>query len=264
MLDVLFGNKTIGKVMLFLLVNEKGYAAQIHHLLKIPLTPVQQALKRLEKGEVLTSFFEGKTKLFCFNEQFVFKQELELLLKKYYGQLSVQEKKLYLVSRSKASSQPAVPSKFIQEKLLKEVWEKIKQIRHVFFSAKIKSNLGANLKGKGDVQVTLEDPFNLVFREKGKWKNTLGQEFDFNNSYRWRWNPDAKVISLEHLRFGLERPVFLLDLIPTSENILESLHPHLCQEDTYIGRIVCDPDFIQLSWRVLGPKKNDEIVSIYT
>lgn len=50
MLAALFGNQTIEKVLLFLLVNERSYATQIHAALGTPLTPVQHALLRLEKG----------------------------------------------------------------------------------------------------------------------------------------------------------------------------------------------------------------------
>lgn len=265
MLGALFGNKTIGKVMLFLLVNERGYPTQIHRQLKIPLTPVQQALNRLEKGQILMSSLEGKTRFFHYNDQCPFRHELELLLKKYYSLLSVHEKKLFFLNKVQGPSQKSsTPGKFVREQLLKEIWEKLKSIRYVFFSAKTKNQAGANIKGKGDVKVLMEEEGTIIFKEQGRWRNQQGKECDFSNSYRWKWNREAQAISLEHLRMGLERPVFLLDLIPTSENELESLHSHLCQEDTYVGRILCDPDFIQLSWRVFGPKKNDEIVCLYT
>ena len=66
---------------------------------KHPLTPHQKALLRLEKGGVIISFCEGKTRLYRFNPAFPLFHELELLLKKAYHLLPAQEKKGYYVAK---------------------------------------------------------------------------------------------------------------------------------------------------------------------
>jgi hypothetical protein len=72
------------------------------------------------------------------------------------------------------------------------------------------------------------------------------------------------VITLEHLRFGIKHPVYLFTLVPQDEKTLESQEPHICKEDSYFGKVRCDNHFIQLNWRVIGPKKNEEIDYLYT
>lgn len=93
MLKSLFGNRNVERILLFLLVNEKCYGTQIQTLLRVPLTPVQKALARLEKEGVVSSRFEGKTRIYRFNPTFPLRFELETLLKKAYTLLPSQEKK---------------------------------------------------------------------------------------------------------------------------------------------------------------------------
>src|SRR5277367_4746065 len=95
MLGGLCGNKNIQKVLLFLFVNNKCYGAQLQRLLRTPLTSLQNALTRLEKGKIITSYYEGKTKLFQLDPAYPLLTELEQLLKKSYTLLSPQDKKLY-------------------------------------------------------------------------------------------------------------------------------------------------------------------------
>ena len=82
MLEVLFGNATIEKVLYFLSVYGDGYAKQMADLFDIPVNGIQQQLKRLEDGGVLVSQLKGKTRLYQFNPRYPFLRELELLLDK--------------------------------------------------------------------------------------------------------------------------------------------------------------------------------------
>src|SRR5690242_17073043 len=95
MLQSLVGNKSVERILLALLVNEKSYATELHKWLETPLNPIQKALSRLEKGGILTSYFEGKTRIYHFNPSFPLLQELEALLKKAYSLASPLEKKRY-------------------------------------------------------------------------------------------------------------------------------------------------------------------------
>ncbi len=64
MLEVLCGNKNVQRILLFLFVNGKCYGSQLHRSLKAPLTPLQKAFNRLEKGGLITNDYEtGKPPL---------------------------------------------------------------------------------------------------------------------------------------------------------------------------------------------------------
>ena len=97
MLEGLCGNQNIQKILLFLFVNGKCYGTQLHRSLNTPLTPLQKALNRLEKGGLISSYYEGKTRLYQFNPGYPLLNELELLLKKAYTLLPADNKKAYYV-----------------------------------------------------------------------------------------------------------------------------------------------------------------------
>jgi DNA-binding transcriptional ArsR family regulator len=84
MLENLFGNSVIEKILFFLLKNEKTYASELSSVFEIPLFSVQMALERLEKGGIIVSFKEGRTRLYQFNPRFPMLKELTLFLEKSY------------------------------------------------------------------------------------------------------------------------------------------------------------------------------------
>jgi hypothetical protein len=69
-----------------------------------------------------------------------------------------------------------------------------------------------------------------------------GKETSFSNIFRWTLDPQVGMISLEHLRRGVDNPVFLFHLQPSSLHSLASIDSHLCAEDTYLGQILCAPN----------------------
>lgn len=254
MLAPLFGNKNIQKILLFLFVNNKCYGAQLQRLLQTPLTSLQNALTRLEKGKIITSYFEGKTKVFQLNPAFPLMGELEQLLKKAYTLLPPQDKKFYsLVQQDHLE-------KRIQEPRLLAFWDRLKATKHLALHAKSKSKEGGwNGRGKGDVLLTKESESVLIFNERGSWLVRQSQEIQFSNTFRWTLDRGAGMISLEHLRLGANNPVFLFHLIPTGNNLLASVDSHLCEEDTYLAQVLWDLQSIRLTWRVIGPQKNEEM-----
>ncbi|MCE5294210.1 MAG: winged helix-turn-helix domain-containing protein [Chlamydiales bacterium] len=257
MLESLFGNKNVQNILLYLCVNGKCYGSELARQFQMPLTPIQNALGRLEKGEIIVSFFEGKTKLYQFNPSYMLLKELEQLLTKTISLLSAQDKKLLqAVSYQKHTS---------DGKALLAVWDALKSVTQLTFVAKTKSDDGGgwNGRGTGSVQVVSVDNA-LIFYEKGSWIDPEGHEFDFSNVYRWRLDRQAKVISLEHLRRGIDNPVFLFHLAVDGSNSLSSLDSHLCAQDAYFGSVVFDARSLKVKWRVLGPKKNEEIQTYYT
>jgi hypothetical protein len=262
MLVSLFGNQNIEKILLFLFVNGKCYGTQLHRTLSVPLTPLQKALSRLEKGGIIMSYYEGKTRVYQFNSSFPLLTELEALLKKSYTLLLPQEKKPYC-SLKESSLQGLTPQKHSQ--VLFTFWQRLAEVKSLTFHAKTKSKEqgGWNGQGKGEVTVVKEGDNILLFHEKGSWQGERG-EIDFSNLFRWTLDRSSGMISLEHLRRGPNHPVFLFHLIPSGSHSLASLDSHLCAEDTYFGQIFSDRHGLRLNWRVIGPKKNEEIDYFYT
>ncbi len=244
MLDSLLGSKSVEKILLYLLVNEKCYAHELHRMLCTPLTPIQQALSRLERGSILKSNIEGNKRIYQFNLEYPLLNELEILLRKAFYQLPLQEKKYYTYQKQKKG----------HENLIELAWNHLKHITQVTLIAKSRS---WNRKGSGKVSVT-HDGNTITFEEKGSWKE-LSQTY--RNTFRWTRND---TLSLEHLRYGEKHPVFLFHLTPTHSDLLESLTPHLCGEDTYFGSMQYSDLFLQLHIRTIGPQKNEEIEYIYT
>jgi len=85
MLEYLFGNPIIEKVLFFLVANQKCYPSQLKSTFQTPLYSFQRALGRLEKGGVVVSHREGKTLIYQFNPRYPFLKELEAFLQKAYG-----------------------------------------------------------------------------------------------------------------------------------------------------------------------------------
>lgn len=257
MLEPLFGTKNIEKILLFLFINGKSYGAELSRALKTPLTPLQKGLLRLERGGVILSYLEGRTRLYRFNPAYPPLPELETLLKKVYTLLPVQEKKrYYLLSRD-----PSI-KKF---DVLYAVWEALRKVTSV--SLKSQSAQGSetvNGKGRGEVTVMGEKGDILIFQEKGTLVNKEGQEFSFSNVFRWNLDRKAGLISLEHLRRGWNHPVYLFDLAPSTAHSLASVDSHFCGGDTYLGELIIESSSLRLHWRAIGPQKNEELDYYYS
>lgn len=261
MLASLFGNSSVAKILLFLFVNGKCYGTQLKRQLATPLTPLQNAFSRLEKGGILTSYCEGKTRLYQINPAYPLLPELELMLKKAYTLLSAQEKRLY-----HAAKQLPFDQKKVQLNTLSMFWQRLTTISKLTFTAQSKSpdNQGWNGNGKGEVAVSKEGINTLTFVEKGSWVNQHGEEVNFSNVFRWTWDKKAGMIALEHLRRGIQQPVFLLHLVPAGDFALTSLDSHLCASDAYFGQVQFDEHLVRFNWRVIGTKKNEEIDYYYS
>lgn len=264
MLEGLCGNKNVVNILIFLFVNGKGYGSQLHRILKTPLTPLQKALERLEKGQVIMSYYEGKTRLYQFNPAFPLLNELEQLLKKAYMLLPSQNKRDFYLAKAKPGGLTLPHEKAPQA--LQAFWNILNQITQLTFHAKTKSKdeSGWNGRGRGEVATKKEQPNHLLFTEKGTWQNALGEEVGFSNVFRWMLDPKAGVVALEHLRRGASHPVFLFHLAPTGKHSLSSVDSHLCGGDTYFGQVRFTKEMVHLNWRVIGPSKDEEIDYYYT
>jgi len=95
MLEALFGNETIERVLFYLLQNKTCYALQLKKQFQTSLSRMQQALLRLESGGILVSTLVGKTRVFQFNPRFFFRKELLAFLQIVYDTLPEEIKKKY-------------------------------------------------------------------------------------------------------------------------------------------------------------------------
>jgi predicted transcriptional regulator len=252
MLTELFGNPNIERILLFLFVNETCYGTQLQATFNISLTPIQQALKRLEKGGIIKAKYQGKKKLYEINPSYPLKIELEQLLKKAYTLLPCKEKKRYFFVQ-KNKKKP-------KENELLAFWEKLCRVKHLRLTTKSKTgDEKITQTGVAEVIAKKESSQQIIFQEKGIWIQDSLPSSSFSNQFRWTLHPDDKLISLEHLRYGQNMPVFLFHLSCTGPNTLESIEAHLCGQDTYLGHIIWDDKKIHFHWRVIGQNKNDEL-----
>lgn len=103
MLEALFGNANIERILLYLLKNERCYATLLMKRFNCSISTVQNSLERLERGGILVSFLEGKTRIYTFNPRYPFLLELKAFLSKAYEFLpdSLKEKYYEPVARSR-------------------------------------------------------------------------------------------------------------------------------------------------------------------
>ncbi|MBI2743934.1 MAG: winged helix-turn-helix transcriptional regulator [Chlamydiales bacterium] len=266
MLKALFGNRNVERILLFLFVNERCYGTQLQSLLGVPLTPIQKALLRLEKEGIVSSYYEGKTRIFQLNAACPIRPELEMLLKKAYTLLPSLEKKRYcFIHKPRLRLEEEGKRERDRRSELSAFWQKLTSVHLLSFSAKARHGEEQSVKvGKAEVVVNSPTSNTLVFQEKGYWLVDQIPTTAFSSSFRWTLDLSASLITLEHLRYGATHPVFLLHLAPTEPFLLESVDAHLCSGDCYLGNIVWSPNAIQLHWRIIGPHKNDELTYHYS
>ncbi|HTB21930.1 MAG TPA: winged helix-turn-helix domain-containing protein [bacterium] len=87
MLEALFGNPNVEKILFYLLRFREGYARGIASNFGSPLSPIQQQLKRLERGGIVVSRLAGRTRLFQLNPRYPFRKDLEALLNTSFSSL---------------------------------------------------------------------------------------------------------------------------------------------------------------------------------
>ena len=89
MLEYLFANKNVEKILIYLNLHGKANATQLSRTFESALDPIQKTLKKLEEGGLLVSFLEGKTRVFQWNPRYPFLAEIQALAKKAYSFLPV-------------------------------------------------------------------------------------------------------------------------------------------------------------------------------
>lgn len=137
------------------------------------------------------------------------------------------------------------------------LWERLNCVKQF-------TRFGNSVEGKGSVIVEKTHDSSIVFYEEGCWEFKGGKSMQFKNTFRWTFERPTLSISLEHLRYGVDAPVFLFHLILSGENQLTCAKPHQCGKDVYLGALFWDSEHILLSWSVSSPKKKEKMECYYT
>ena len=143
------------------------------------------------------------------------------------------------------------------------IWDRLRTISGLLFKATSESETGWNGEGRGIIQVDKPADNILLFSESGHWTPTGGPKIAFRNVFRWTLQVDQPAITLEHLRFGPDNPVFLFELRPTTPSFWNTATPHLCGKDTYDAVLHITPDSLIMHWTIQGPAKNESVVYTY-
>jgi len=85
MLEYLFSNKNVEKVLIYLCLHGKANATELSRSFDSALDPIQKTVRKLEDGGLLVSFLEGKTRVFQWNPRYPFLTEIQALAKKAYS-----------------------------------------------------------------------------------------------------------------------------------------------------------------------------------
>lgn len=101
MLEGLFGNVIIEKILFFLYVYGEGYPLGMARVFGVPVNRIQQQLKRLENGGIVASRLVGKVRLYTFNPRFPFLKELRGLTARAYEFVPENEKDRYFRMRKR-------------------------------------------------------------------------------------------------------------------------------------------------------------------
>jgi hypothetical protein len=118
-------------------------------------------------------------------------------------------------------------------------------------------------EGIGTVKTVWENDHSLLFFEEGRFTNSNNKSMKCSNIYRWAFDENNDKIGLQHLRFGIDKPVFLFDLIFQSETQLISACPHLCSKDLYQAKMSLQENIISLEWLIEKPNSSNTIAYQY-
>jgi len=260
MLSCLFGSKNAERILLFLLVNESCYVSELQKAFGVSLAPLQNIFQKFEKAGIVIFEHQGNKKLFRLNPSYPLYQELKGLIKAAFVHLPSSEKKLLFSQNRNGSfsSQESFARQKSVAQSLRAFWKRLEKVENM----SIQTQSGG--QGFGKVIVSREKENVLLFTEQGEWAHEEAQGIHFNKALRWTIDYAAGMISLEHLHYGPNRPVFLFHMTPTGPKSLQSVDSHLCLSDCYFGRVTFNNNNIEFLWRILGPRKNEVLYHVYS
>lgn len=101
MLESLFGNEMLEKVLFYLAVYGEGYPNGMAKTFGEPVNRIQQQLKRLERGGIVVSRLMGNVRIYTFNPRYPFLKEVKALIEKAYRFLPESERSRYYLKRTR-------------------------------------------------------------------------------------------------------------------------------------------------------------------
>ncbi len=152
---------------------------------------------------------------------------------------------------------PYKQQQFSMANCLENFWKRLLRVQQVTIQTQSAE------EALGEIKVQEEKKKTLLFFERGKWISPRSYGIEFNNCLRWSFDDENGLVGLEHLRQGPNHPVFLFHLAPTTANQLRSIDPHLCHNDCYFGQIDFNEKHIQVTWKIVGPQKNELLYHTY-
>jgi len=98
-LGPLFGSALREWILLSLLTMEESYPRELAQETGYTLRAVQKQLAGLEEGGVVFSRLRGRTRLYSLNPRYVFRRELEALLRRALDAMPVEERERFYTPR---------------------------------------------------------------------------------------------------------------------------------------------------------------------
>ncbi|QJW97661.1 hypothetical protein FTUN_5238 [Frigoriglobus tundricola] len=144
---------------------------------------------------------------------------------------------------------------------LAELLSRLRAVRALRFDARSEAATGWNGVGAGTVTVSEPSAGVVVFEETGTWQPPDRPAIGFRNVFRW--SVAGAVLRLEHLRFGPDEPVFLIDMAPGADGEWHEVRPHQCRDDCYTAAMKIEGGTLLVAWSVQGPSKRESIRYTY-
>ena len=103
MLEYLFANKNVERVLMYLSLHGKANASELSRSFGSSLDPIQKTLRKLEEGGLLVSFLEGRTRVFQWNPRYLFLAEIRALAERAYQHIPprIQEAQYQSIKRKR-------------------------------------------------------------------------------------------------------------------------------------------------------------------
>lgn len=101
MLEGVFGNITVEKVLFTLYVYGEGYPLGMAKTFGVSVNRFQQQLRRLENAGIVVSRLIGRVRIYTFNPRYPFLEELKGLVGKAYEFIPEKEKGAYYRKRTR-------------------------------------------------------------------------------------------------------------------------------------------------------------------
>ncbi len=109
LMEDLVGSRTAARLLVFLAINEEGYASEIARNLDVPLSVIQKYLQRFEQEGLLVSIPRGTVRIFHFNSRYPLLHEVRALLDRAVAFLPEAERASYAIRLRPRSPPMASP-----------------------------------------------------------------------------------------------------------------------------------------------------------